>query len=54
VDEYEAEVSQLQRLMYNIMILRRFHNNQKEVLVDKLRHDLYTEEWKAAGDQGCK
>jgi hypothetical protein len=37
-DEYEAEVSQFQRLAYNILILHRFHNNQKGVLVDKLRH----------------
>ena len=47
-------MSQIQGLMYNILILRRFHNNQIEILVDKVRHDLYTEEWKAVRNQGCE
>jgi hypothetical protein len=53
-DKYEAEVSQFQSLMYNILILRKFHNNQKEVLIDKLRHDLYPQEWKTLRNQDCK
>jgi hypothetical protein len=47
-------VYQLQRLMYNILILRIFHDNQKEASVDKLRHDLYSEEWKAVKNQGYR
>jgi hypothetical protein len=54
VDEYEAKVSQLQGLMYNLLILHRFHDKQKEVSVDKLRYDLYTDEWKPVRTQGCR
>lgn len=30
-DEYKAEVSQLEKLAYNMLILRMFYNNQKEL-----------------------
>jgi len=37
-DEYEAEVSQIEKFLYNTLILRMFHYDQKGDWIDMLRH----------------